>query len=121
MPLESVSYPDQNKIVGRTMHFSLFQVMLLRPLAGFSQARIYPNPFYPATASDVTFDGLPAGASVKVYTLQGELVWQGTADNLGVAKWGAMNRSGREAASGIYVVYLENGGSKKTMKLSVIK
>ncbi|MBI4803030.1 MAG: T9SS type A sorting domain-containing protein, partial [Elusimicrobia bacterium] len=119
--LESVSYPEINKVTGKTLHFSLFQVMLLRPLSGLSQARIYPNPFYPATKPQVTFAGLPAGTSVKLYTLQGELVWKGTANSSEIAEWPGVNRSGRAVASGLYIVYLESGGSRKTMKLSVVK
>lgn len=126
LPMESVAYPELNKVSGKTRHFSLFQVMSMRPLAGLAQARIYPNPFYPARGqASVKFDGLPAGASVKIYTLQGELVWKGAADSVGLngwqTEWRGVNRSGRAVASGLYLVYFESGGAKKTMKVSVVK
>jgi len=125
MRLESVSYPEQNKVVGETDHFSLFQIMEVTPAAvatGLDALRIYPNPFYPNKGqTQVTIDGLPEGASVKIYTLNGELVWEGKAGGAGSVAWSGRNRAGRKVASGLYLTHFESGGKKKVKKLSVVK
>lgn len=122
VPLESTAYPEQNKVIGKTDHFSLFQVMQQDPGVNLSGARIYPNPFYPNKGHEkVIFDKLPAGAKVKVFTLQGELVWEGETNSSGMAFWYGKNKAGRKAASGVYIAYFEHQKEKKTLKLSVIK
>lgn len=69
----------------------------------------FPNPFRPGSggaydAGWVTFRSLPAGASVRVYTLKGELVCEVTdQDSDGLIFWDAKNKSGKDLASGVYV------------------
>ena len=122
IPLESVSYPKQNKVTGKTTHFSLFQVMVLSAGVNLNGAHIYPNPFYPNKGhTQVSMDGLPEGTAVKVYTLNGELVWEGKASAAGLAVWYGRNKAGRKVASGLYLVHLESGGQKKIKKVSVVK
>jgi len=122
IPLESISYPEQNKVTGKTTHFSLFQVMVLTAGVNLNGARIYPNPFYPNKGhTQVSMDGLPEGTAVKVYTLNGELVWEGKASAAGLAVWYGRNKAGRKVASGLYLVHLESGGQKKIKKVSVVK
>ena len=122
IPLESVSYPRLNRVVGKTTHFSLFQVMVLTAGVNLNGARIYPNPFYPSKGhTQVSMDGVPEGTTVKVYTLNGELVWEGKASAAGLAVWYGRNKAGRKVASGLYLVHLESGGQKKIKKVSVVK
>jgi chitodextrinase len=122
IPLESVSYPAQNKVAAYTSHFSLFQLMVLSAGTDLGSARIYPNPFYPNKGhTQITMDGVPEGTAVKIYTLNGELVWEGKASSTGLVAWYGRNKAGRKAASGLYLVYLEHGGEKKIKKVSVVK
>jgi hypothetical protein len=122
VPLESVSYPKLNRVVGKTTHFSLFQVMALTAGTDLDKARIYPNPFYPNKGhTQVSMDGVPEGTKVKIYTLNGELVWEGKANAAGLAVWYGRNKAERKVASGLYLVYFEQGGKKKIKKVSVVK
>jgi hypothetical protein len=92
------------------------------PAAAVSQVRVYPNPFYPGRGqSQVTFDGLPQGAKVKIYTLQGELVWEGSAGAGGSALWPGKNKAGRQVASGLYLAHIKSGKDDKTIKVSVVR
>ncbi|MFA7007270.1 MAG: LamG-like jellyroll fold domain-containing protein, partial [Elusimicrobiales bacterium] len=92
------------------------------PAAAVSRARVYPNPFYPGRGQgQVTFDGLPQGAKVKIYTLQGELVWEATAGAGGSVVWPGKNNSGGQAASGLYLAYVKSGKDEKVLKLSVVR
>jgi hypothetical protein len=69
----------------------------------------------------VTLGGVPEGTAVKVYTLNGELVWEGKAGAGGFAVWHGRNKADRKVASGLYLVYFEQGGTKKIKKVSVVK
>ncbi len=90
------------------------------PTSSASNIRAYPNPFTSGlTVDTVTFDRLPAGATVKVYTLTGSLIAEKTANSLGEATWDTRNQSGELVASGIYYVFAEGNGSKKTTKVAI--
>ena len=54
-----------------------------------------------------------------VYTLVGEKVRDLTADAVGHANWDGKNQSGKNAASGVYVVYVQSSGESKTLKVAV--
>lgn len=89
---------------------------------GLNGVRIYPNPFYQNKGqTQVTIDGLPEGASVKVYTLNGELVWEGKASAAGNLSWAGVNKAGRKAAGGLYLAHFKSGGKKTVKKLSIVR
>lgn len=122
IPLESIVYPGQNMIIGKTSHFSLFQVMQQEPGINLMNVRIYPNPLYPNRGHEkVVFDTLPMGAKIKIFTLESELVWEGETNSSGMAFWYGKNKSNKKVASGVYIVYFEYQKETKILKLSVIK
>ena len=122
LPIPSTPDPAGNAVSARTDHFSTFQVMNIRPAAGLDAALIYPNPFRPTRGhSQVFFRDLSAGASVSIYTLRGRRVWNGTASASGLAVWDGKNEAGLPAASGVYLVLLQSGGSRRVMKLAVVR
>ena len=99
--------------------FATHQVI---PPSSPSSLRAYPNPFIPgeSATNNLTFDHLPAGASVKIFTLTGALVKELTATDAGIATWeGVLNQSGEKVASGVYYVFAEGNGSKKTTKVAI--
>ena len=69
----------------------------------------------------------PSGAgrvNVKIYTLRGLLVWEGTKSVSGVQdliEWNGRNKENKVVASGIYVVYVEGPGIKATQKVAILK
>jgi hypothetical protein len=101
-----------------------------------SQAYAFPVPFRPhgpqsgtgagrtgTDASGITFVNLPSQASVKVFNVRGERVWQGEDDaGLGKIVWYARNGAGEEVRSGVYV-YVVRGidGQTKTGQLVIIR
>ena len=64
---------------------------------------------------------VPAGARVRVFTLRGERIFDTVANGAGNVTWLANNPAGRPVASGLYLVVIESGGTKKVMKLAVIR
>jgi M6 family metalloprotease-like protein len=62
---------------------------------------------------------------IKVYTLNGVLVWEttinGTANSQTVVDWDATNLSNTTVASGIYVVHVKGGGLDISKKVAIVK
>ncbi|MEI7482749.1 MAG: kelch repeat-containing protein [Elusimicrobiota bacterium] len=107
-------------ITAKLNHFSVFQLMINAAAANLSTVRAYPNPFYTNRGQGfITIDRLPASAKVKIYTLSGDKVWDGTASTTGVLTWGAINKSGVLVGSGIYLAAIESGVGKKVIKIAV--
>jgi hypothetical protein len=98
--------------------------------ADFSAVRVFPNPWRSDrhTGKNVTFDHMPFGSTVKVFTVSGHLVKTLTT-NVDTALWNLTNDSGDKVASGIYLYLIQVGGGsgysssdqKTTGKLLVIK
>jgi hypothetical protein len=69
----------------------------------------------------------PSGSGtvkVKIYTLRGLLVWEGTKSVSGVQdfiEWNCKNKENSVVAAGIYVVYVEGPGIKATKKVAILK
>lgn len=65
--------------------------------------KIYPNPVRPDYYGDVTIEGLPLNAEVKITTTGGQLVCSGKAPN-GFYKWDVKDSNGYGVGSGVYYV-----------------
>ena len=90
----------------------------------------YPNPFGVAegTTSFVFFMDNPGDASIKIYTLLGELVWSAEETGLdrglydGLIKWDGNNGAGRQVLNGVYLSVIKisySGGSSESYRTKV--
>jgi hypothetical protein len=120
---------------GQTLKFSLYvtdgrenatQTALLQVVgpsstSNFPDVRISPNPFRPDLGhTKIDFTNLPGSASVKIYTMSGQLVRHLHADANGMTSWiGAKNESQTTVASGIYLALVEGDGQTKRFKIAV--
>jgi len=78
------------------------------------------NPMRPAQGhAGMNFIQLPPGARVRIYGLAGEKVNDLASDSTGHATWDGTNLNGRNAASGVYLVLVQSGGDKKTLKVAI--
>jgi kumamolisin len=121
--------PSTHVLTAYSQHLSLFAPFFVAAAASgdLAPVQIFPQPWelgapgsaYFATV--LTFSNLPAGADVKIYTIAGELVWEGSASVSGVATWNGANRFGRAAASGTYLVSIDSGGSKRLRRVVLIR
>jgi hypothetical protein len=103
-------------------HFSIMQITQGLPApTSLASARAWPNPLYLNRTGQAyfTFDGLPKGTSIRIYTLRGELVYQGFADATGQGTWFAVNNAGYRVASGIYIVHFKDGDNNKNIKIAI--
>lgn len=93
--------------------------------AGSDIKRIYvvPNPYRTGTSEETTpyyhnysdrtirFFNMPREAQIKIYTVSGDLVWQGAHSNAdgsdGILSWDVRNKNGRDVGSGVYIFRVE--------------
>ena len=84
--------------------------------------RVYPNPWRVDRHSvDVTFDNVSAGASVKIFTINGRLVRELKAAGT-KATWNRLNESGERVSSGLYLYTVtDSQGRKMRGKLAIVR
>lgn len=88
------------------------------------QLELYPNPFNPTL--NIALD-LPKSAptSLKIYNLKGQFVRELLSSELNKGKhqavWDAKDSQGRQVASGIYFIRLDNGGNTTLRKAILMK
>jgi hypothetical protein len=88
-----------------------------------SGIRVHPNPWRPnqTYGRQITFDQLPLGATVKIFTVSGH--WVKTPPTSGTtAIWDLTNDSGDLVASGLYIYLVKTSDGQTTKgKLAIIK
>jgi len=89
----------------------------------FGQIRVFPNPWRMDRNSTkmITFDQMPVGTTVKIFTVSGR--WVATLDGTsGTAVWNLNNQDGEPVATGYYI-YLAttDAGGKQRGIVGVIK
>ncbi|MGQ0645675.1 MAG: PKD domain-containing protein, partial [Elusimicrobiota bacterium] len=114
--------PDANTVSAPVRRFSVFG-LIGEPSLELAGAYAYPVPFRPALGhSEITFTELSSLATIRVYTLSGELVRElQETDGDGVLKWDVTNSRGEPLASDVHFYVIENSRQKKTGKLVVIR
>lgn len=120
LPLETRIDTGLRTITATLDHFSVFQLMMKNPAANLSAVRVYPNPLYINGGPNLlTIDNMPASAKVRIYTLSGDKVWEGTASTTGDIHWRGVNSSGITVGSGIYLAVIDSTAGKKVVKIAV--
>ncbi|MCL1971469.1 MAG: glycoside hydrolase family 97 N-terminal domain-containing protein, partial [Endomicrobia bacterium] len=124
IPLKSKVDSENKQIIAYIDKLSVYAIMGTTNAAkAFENMKYYPNPLQPSKGlnySRMQFSNMPAGTRIKIYTLLGQLVRELEADASGMAVWDGKNNAGAKAASGVYIVYMEDGsGNKKRIKVAV--
>jgi len=84
--------------------------------------RVYPNPWRKDRhTGDITFNNLPTGSRVKIFTISGHLIREMT-EQTGHVLWDNRNRSGDSVASGVYIYLIQDpAGNERRGKLAIIR
>jgi len=80
--------------------------------------RVFPNPFRPERAVDgiLKFEGVPAGGKIRIYSVDGLLIWEGTSSGV-VTGWNGRDTGGGRVSKGLYIWAVKKNGSVKSGKL----
>ena len=120
IPVETTVNQPASQFTATLNHISQFELGEVAAGTSVKSVLIYPNPLYPSRGNGyVTFQNLPDGARVRIYTVMGSLVFEGTADDSGLFHWPGTNRGGRLVASGVYLVYVNYQGTNDIYKIAV--
>lgn len=114
-------------IVATLDHFSSYSPFFAAAGAALSDGVVFPQPWEAGEpsgaygAQTLTFANYPAGTTVRLMSLTGELIWEGTAGANGVLTWDGRNKFGRPVASGTYFALIEGAGARKVRRVAVIR
>ena len=105
---------------------SRFSIIFKQGNPDYSNIRVYPNPVVQSSdnAPTIYIDGLVAGSTVKIFTLNGKLV--GTINGAAygsTVQWSGRDERGRQLPSGMYLVSATSpqSGEKGEAKLVIIR
>ncbi|MCL2335209.1 MAG: glycosyl hydrolase, partial [Endomicrobia bacterium] len=82
---------------------------------------VFPNPYKPSRQGGfgISFSGLRAGAQIRIFNIAGEKIFDASVRSDGVYNWNACNNSGNKVASGVYIYYIDSGGSAYKGKIAI--
>jgi len=88
----------------------------------FSAVRVFPNPVSPGYAGLITVTGLEENTQVRITDVSGNLLVAGTSLG-GQFTWNGLNRQGKRAASGVYLVFCssQDGIEHQVCKFMMVK
>jgi len=90
--------------------------------------RVVPNPYYgfnnletPLTGHFITFRRLPKVCTIKIYTLNGDLIRRIDKNDLNsTVQWNMANLENVTVASGMYIVLIDAPGiGQKVLKIAI--
>jgi len=93
------------------------------PRDNVNASHVYPNPCNLREGCvAVTFTRLTFKATIRIYTISGELVRTIEKNsNFDNVLWDLKNGSGRQVASGLYIYFNQGGGTSKKGKLVIVR
>lgn len=112
-----------NRVSADTFHFSIFSLHGVGT-TDLSDAYAFPVPFIPSRGdTDITFTEISPLCTIKIYTLNGELVRtiEHTSGETSHSWDDVTNDRGDRLASGVYLYIIKNDKGKKKGKLIIIR
>ena len=116
---------DENPIRAATRPLEIPLDVIGAAVSDLTQVRVYPNPVRPSIADKgtITFDRLPAGTRIQLFTVGGELLetLDVTDQDHNRKEWWLTSNNTADVSTGIYIYVLEFDTEKKIGKIAVIK
>lgn len=102
-----------------TVNFVLLPIYF----SDLKELKVYPNPYKPSKGhTKIVFANLSANATIKIFTFDGELVWEKENITTGSEEWLVVNKDNEKVASGVYIYFITNDrGERKFGKLAIIR
>jgi hypothetical protein len=120
--LPSAVDPSARTVSALAPHFTTFALMVQSD-TDLSEAHPFPSPWTARSGrSTVTFTGIGQGATLRIYTLEGDLVRELPApDASGQMDWDLKNDGGAPVATGVYYYEVSNSKERKAGTLGVVR
>ena len=116
---------DENPIRASTRPLEIPVSIMESAVLDLTQVRVYPNPVRPSVADKgtITFDRLPVGTRIQLFTARGELLetLDVTDQDHNRKEWWLTSNNTADVSTGIYIYVLEFDTEKKIGKIAVIK
>lgn len=123
--VSNVADIDENPIRAATQPLEIPEGIKEPMVSDLRQARVYPNPVRPNVADKgaITFDRLPIGTHIRLFTPNGELLetLDITEQDRNRKQWWLTSDNTADVSTGIYIYVLEFENEKKIGKIAVIK
>lgn len=125
--LPSVVDLSANTVTAQTRHFSLFAPFVSTPGTSLDSVQAFPSPWKVGSgdprfdAATLSFTNLPEGGEVRILTILGEDVRRLNAGPAGSAQWDGLNDRGSKVGSGTYIVVVSGAGSRKVLRVAVVR
>ena len=123
--VSNVTDIDENPIRAATQPLEIPENIMETLDSDLTQARVYPNPVRPNVADRgvITFDRLPIGTRIRLFTPNGELLetLDVTEQDRNHKEWWLTSNNTADVSTGIYIYVLEFETEKKIGKIAVIR
>ena len=123
--VSNVADIDENPIRGATRLLEIPIGVTETAVSDLTLVRVYPNPVRPGVADKgvITFDRLPIGTRIRLFTAKGELLetLDVTEQDSNRKEWWLTSNNTADVSTGIYIYVLEFDTQKKIGKIAVIK
>jgi len=87
-----------------------------------SRLILYPNPIHISRGdTELKISGISGEVSIRVYTVEGELVHEADGVEDGEKAWDILTLNGFKARSGIYMVEVKKRGQSEVRKIAIIR
>ncbi len=123
--VSNVADIDENPIRAATQPLEIPERITEPMVSNLEQVRVYPNPVRPNVTDKgaITFDRLPIGTHIRLFTPNGELLetLDVTEQDRNRKQWWLTSNNTTDVSTGIYIYILEFETEKKIGKIAVIK
>ena len=123
--VSNVADIDENSIRGATRPLEIPIPATETAVSDLTQIRVYPNPVRPNLTDKgvITFDRLPIGTRIRLFTAKGELLetLDVTEPDRNRKQWWLTSNNTADVSTGIYIYVLELDTEKRIGKIAVIK
>ena len=123
--VSNVTDIDENPIRAATRPLEIPLSVMKTAVSDLTQVRVYPNPVRPNVSDkgSITFDRLPVGTRIQLFTARGELLetLDVTDQDHNRKEWWLTSNNAADVSTGVYIYVLEFDTEKKVGKIAVVK
>ncbi|MBS1514960.1 MAG: hypothetical protein JSS63_08000 [Bacteroidetes bacterium] len=119
----SISNKTGKAYFGTLKGLSALKTNAVEPVSSFDKIICSPNPFVLPSSVNLNIDGLVENSTIKILTIDGQIVTEFESPGGRIAQWNGLNKNGKTVPTGIYIVaaYTKDGGKVGLGKVAIIR